>query len=93
MAIIFWDFDGTLAYSNPLWSNTVYNSLKEVEPNTNVAFNEIRKCMASAHGNRADPKGFFIAGYHEMLKRIEHETIICYHYLFPEMEGNIFYRL
>lgn len=46
MAIIFWDFDGTLVYSNPLWSNTVYNSLKEVEPNTNVTFNEIRKCMA-----------------------------------------------
>ncbi len=47
MAIIFWDFDGTLVYSNPLWSNTVYNSLKEIEPNTNVAFHEIRKCMAS----------------------------------------------
>lgn len=46
MAIIFWDFDGTLAYSNPLWSNTVYNSLKEVAPNSNVEFNEIRKCMA-----------------------------------------------
>ena len=47
MAIIFWDFDGTLVYSNPLWSNTVYQSLKETDPNTNIAFQEIRKCMVS----------------------------------------------
>lgn len=45
--------------------------------------------MASAHGNRADQKDFFMAGYNEMLKRIEPETIICYHYPFPEMKGNI----
>lgn len=46
MAIIFWDFDGTLVYSNPLWSTTVFNSLKEVAPNTDVKFTDIRKCMA-----------------------------------------------
>lgn len=47
MAIIFWDFDGTLVYSNPLWSTTVFNSLKEVAPNTDVKFTDIRKCMAT----------------------------------------------
>ncbi len=46
MIIIYWDFDGTLVYSNPLWSNTVYNSLKEIAPNVNIKFTEIRKCMA-----------------------------------------------
>lgn len=46
MAIIFWDFDGTLVYSNPLWSNTVYNSLQEVAKNCDIEFSEIRKCMA-----------------------------------------------
>lgn len=47
MSIIFWDFDGTLVYSNPLWSNTVFNSLKEVAPKTDVKFTDIRKCMAT----------------------------------------------
>ena len=47
MAIIFWDFDGTLVYSNPLCSTTVFNSLKEVNPNTDVKFTDIRKCMAT----------------------------------------------
>ncbi len=47
MAIIFWDFDGTLVYSNPLWSTTVFNSLKEVNPNIDVKFTDIRKCMAT----------------------------------------------
>lgn len=46
MAIIFWDFDGTLAYSNHLWSTTVYNSLKEAAPNSKIEFPQIRKCMA-----------------------------------------------
>lgn len=47
MAIVFWDFDGTLVHSNPLWSNTVYNALKSVDCNTSVEFSDIRKCMAT----------------------------------------------
>lgn len=46
MAVIFWDFDGTLVCSNHLWSGSVYNALKETVPDTDVAFSEIRKCMA-----------------------------------------------
>lgn len=47
MAVVFWDFDGTLVHSNPLWSNTVYNALRSVDGNTMVAFGDIRKCMAT----------------------------------------------
>lgn len=47
--------------------------------------------MASAHGNKSDQKEFFMKGYNEMLKRLEPETIICYHYPFEEMCGNILF--
>lgn len=46
MAVIFWDFDGTLVHSNSLWSSSVYNALKQTDSNTTVQFNDIRKCMA-----------------------------------------------
>lgn len=48
MKVIFWDFDGTLVHSNPLWSGSVYNALKQVCPDTKVEFTDIRKHMA--HG-------------------------------------------
>ncbi len=47
--------------------------------------------MASEHDNRQDQKEWFIAGYNEMLRRIEPEKIICYNTPFPEMQGNIIY--
>lgn len=47
--------------------------------------------MASEHGNRQDQKEWFMAGYNEMLRRIEPEKIICYNTPFPEMQGNIIY--
>ena len=47
--------------------------------------------MFHAHGNHADQKDIFIAGYREMLKRIEPEYVICYSEPFPEMQGNIIY--
>lgn len=46
MSIIYWDFDGTITYSNSLWSNNVYNSLKQIAPEITTEFTEIRKCMA-----------------------------------------------
>ena len=45
--------------------------------------------MASEHDNRCDQKEWFMAGYNEMLRRIEPENIICYNSPFPEMQGNI----
>ena len=47
--------------------------------------------MASEHGNRKDQKEWFMAGYNEMLRRIEPEKIICYNTPFPEMQGDIVY--
>lgn len=47
--------------------------------------------MASEHDNHQDQKEWFMAGYNEMLRRIEPERIICYHTPFPEMDGNIVY--
>ena len=47
--------------------------------------------MASEHGNRCDQKEWFMAGYNEMLRRIEPEKIICYNTPFPEMQGDIVY--
>lgn len=45
MSVIFWDFDGTLAHSDSLWSRSVYKALLETDPNTQVEFEEIRKHM------------------------------------------------
>ena len=45
--------------------------------------------MASEHNNHSDQKEWFMAGYNEMLRRIEPEKIICYNTPFPEMEGDI----
>ena len=47
--------------------------------------------MASEHDNRQAQKEWFMAGYNEMLRRIEPEKIICYNTPFPEMQGNIVY--
>lgn len=53
MAIIFWDFDGTLAYSNHLWSTTVYNSLKEAAPNSKMNFHRLENAwLTDLHGIR-----------------------------------------
>jgi hypothetical protein len=47
--------------------------------------------MVQEKEGRAAQKDFFLAGYNEMLRRIEPERVICYHEPFPEMEGNIVY--
>ena len=47
--------------------------------------------MASEHENRQAQKEWFMAGYNEMLRRIEPEKIICYNTPFPEMQGNLVY--
>ena len=49
----------------------------------------VSTCMVSEHGNHRDQKEFFLNGYKEMLRRIEPEAILCYHWPFPEMDGNI----
>ncbi len=44
--------------------------------------------MVSENNNHADQKDLFMAGYNEMLSRIDPQNIICYNTPFPEMEGN-----
>lgn len=61
-------------------------SFEGVEKGSIVA---VSTYMASAHDNREDQKEWFMAGYNEMLRRIEPEKIICYNTPFPEMQGDI----
>lgn len=46
MCVIFWDFDGTLAYTRALWSNSVYKALAETDIDTQVEIDDIRKHMS-----------------------------------------------
>ena len=55
--------------------NTFDFCFNGIEKGSTVA---VSTYLACAHGNRADQKDFFMAGYNEMLKRIEPETIICW---------------
>ncbi len=47
MAILCWDFDGTIALSHHLWSNSVKKAIDLVEPENKIDFLDIRKCMAT----------------------------------------------
>ncbi len=44
MGVFCWDFDGTLAYCNHLWSSSVQKALLDTVPDAKVEFNAIRKC-------------------------------------------------
>jgi HAD superfamily hydrolase (TIGR01549 family) len=39
---LFWDFDGTLVYSNHMWSETVYQVLKDNVPGCMAGYEDIR---------------------------------------------------
>ena len=45
--------------------------------------------MFHESNHHASQKELFMAGYRELIRRIEPEAIICYSEPFPEMEGNI----
>ncbi len=47
MAVLCWDFDGTLVLSHHLWSNSVRKALDETVPDNKIRFTDIRKCMAT----------------------------------------------
>jgi phosphoglycolate phosphatase-like HAD superfamily hydrolase len=42
---LFWDFDGTLVHSGPLWSNVAFEVLKQNSSNSNITFDQIRSYM------------------------------------------------
>ena len=40
--VIGWDFDGTLAHSRHLWTNSICDALKQADPETNIGFDQLR---------------------------------------------------
>lgn len=49
MSVFCWDFDGTLAYSDHLWSNSVFRALNETVKNHSVTFQDIRRCNQTGY--------------------------------------------
>ena len=45
--VIFWDFDGTLAHSRHLWTNSICDALKQADPETNIGFDQLRPLTLS----------------------------------------------
>ena len=41
MSVVFWDFDGTLAWSLHLWSGSGYKALLETDPDTAVTYEQL----------------------------------------------------
>lgn len=58
MSIFCWDFDGTLACSEHLWSGSVFRALNETVENHNVTFQDIRRCNASGFTWHTPEKDF-----------------------------------
>lgn len=47
MSTICWDFDGTLVYSNSLWSRSLHKALLTVDPDSTISYQQIRTITAS----------------------------------------------
>lgn len=73
----------TVSWGN---KNTFNFCFEGIERGATVA---VSTYMVSEHNNHSDQKEFFMAGYNEMLSRLEPKNIICYNTPFSEMEGNI----
>ena len=86
----YWASKGIRVIPTVNWGNesTFDFCFEEIEKGSVVA---VSTYMASEHDNRGDQKEWFMAGYNEMLRRIEPEKIICYNTPFPEMQGDIVY--
>lgn len=46
---IFWDFDGTLAWCDHIWSNSILKAIRRVNPDTPITLEEIRALNNSAY--------------------------------------------
>ncbi len=44
--VLFWDFDGTLAYSRSLWNNALLRALRKREPESALVIDDIRPYMS-----------------------------------------------
>lgn len=43
--VLFWDFDGTLTYSSPLWTTSLLSAINKYNTNHEITFNNIRPHM------------------------------------------------
>jgi len=88
--VAYWASKGIRVIPTVNWGNesTFDFCFEGIEKGSVVA---VSTYMASEHDNRCDQKEWFMAGYNEMLRRIEPEKIICYNTPFPEMQGDIVY--
>lgn len=43
--ILYWDFDGTLVHSGPLWSTCLFRALQAVVPNSTLTLSDVRSHM------------------------------------------------
>lgn len=81
MNVIFWDFDGTLVYSEHLWSGSMYRAIREIAPDTAVTFEAIRTCNRSGftwqtpEADHTDLIG--MAWWEYMYAHIERSLIAC----------------
>lgn len=46
MKILLWDFDGTLAYSESLWSNSLLGALNMISPNHSIKTEQLKICLS-----------------------------------------------
>jgi len=77
--------------SKPGGESTFDFCFEGIEKGSVVAVSTYMAYMASEHGNKSDQKEWSMAGYNEMLRRIEPEKFICYNTPFPEMQGDVVY--
>lgn len=86
----YWASKGIRVIPSVNWGdeNTFDFCFEGIEKGSAVA---VSTYMASESDHHEAQKEWFMAGYNEMLHRIEPERIICYNTPFPEMEGNIIY--
>lgn len=47
--VLFWDFDGTLVYSNSLWSKSAHKAMLDVNPSSTITWEELRPYMQSGY--------------------------------------------
>lgn len=58
MTVLCWDFDGTLAHSNHLWSSCVHRALLDTVPDCGITFMQIRTCMETGFPWHTPEKDF-----------------------------------
>lgn len=70
--VLFWDFDGTLVYSESLWTGSVYNALLNHIEDTDITIEDIRPYMRTGftwHSYNSDHTSFIERAWWEQLEK------------------------